>query len=79
MLNAIGIPSEGLERFLAEQLPRLRSLGPPVIVSIAGNSVQEWQDLAAAIDRSGSADMIELDLSCPNLEKGLLSVSIKNT
>ena len=72
MLNAIGIPSEGLQSFLEEQLPRLRSLGPPVIVSIAGNSLQEWGDLAAAIDESGSADMIELDLSCPNLEQGFI-------
>jgi dihydroorotate dehydrogenase (NAD+) catalytic subunit len=72
MLNAIGIPSEGLHKFLEEQLPRLRSLGPPVIVSIAGNSLQEWADLAAAIDESGSADMIELDLSCPNLEQGFI-------
>jgi len=72
MLNAIGIPSEGLHNFLEEQLPRLRSLGPPVIVSIAGNSLQEWRDLAAAIDGSGSADMIELDLSCPNLEQGFI-------
>jgi dihydroorotate dehydrogenase (NAD+) catalytic subunit len=72
MLNAIGIPSEGLHKFLEEQLPRLRSLGPPVIVSIAGNSLQEWRDLATAIDESGSADMIELDLSCPNLEQGFI-------
>jgi len=72
MLNAIGIPSEGLQKFLEEQLPRLRSLGPPVIVSIAGNSLQEWRDLAKAIDESGSADMIELDLSCPNLEHGFI-------
>jgi dihydroorotate dehydrogenase (NAD+) catalytic subunit len=72
MLNAIGIPSEGLQKFLEEQLPRLRSLGPPVIVSIAGNSLQEWRALAKAIDESGSADMIELDLSCPNLEQGFI-------
>ena len=75
MLNAIGIPSEGLDRFLQEQLPRLRSLGPPVIVSIAGNSLQEWRDVAIAIDRSGLADMIELDLSCPNLEQGFIWAS----
>ena len=72
MLNSIGIPSEGLHKFLEEQLPRLRSLGPPVIVSIAGNSLQEWRELAAAIDASGSADMIELDLSCPNIEQGFI-------
>jgi dihydroorotate dehydrogenase (NAD+) catalytic subunit len=72
MLNSIGIPSEGLQKFLEEQLPRLRSLGPPVIVSIAGNSLQEWLDLAKAIDESTLADMIELDLSCPNLEQGFI-------
>jgi len=72
MLNSIGIPSEGLHKFLEEQLPRLRRLGPPVIVSIAGNSLQEWRELAAAIDASGSADMIELDLSCPNIEQGFI-------
>jgi dihydroorotate dehydrogenase (NAD+) catalytic subunit len=72
MLNAIGIPSEGLASFLANQLPRLRNLGPPVIASIAGSTLQEWRDLAGAIDRSGQADMIELDLSCPNLEKGFI-------
>ena len=72
MLNSIGIPSEGLHKFLEEQLPRLRRLGPPVIVSIAGNSLQEWRELAAAIDASGLADMIELDLSCPNIEQGFI-------
>jgi dihydroorotate dehydrogenase (NAD+) catalytic subunit len=75
MLNAIGIPSEGLHSFLDKQLPRLRSLGPPVIVSIAGNSLREWRELAAAIDGSGLADMIELDLSCPNLEQGFIWAS----
>jgi dihydroorotate dehydrogenase (NAD+) catalytic subunit len=75
MLNSIGIPSEGLTRFLGEQLPKLRSLGPPVIVSIAGNSIGEWRKLAAAIDSSGLADMIELDLSCPNLEQGFIWAS----
>jgi dihydroorotate dehydrogenase (NAD+) catalytic subunit len=75
MLNAIGIPSEGLHKFLEEQLPRLRRLGPPVIVSIAGNSLREWRELAAAIDASGSADMIELDLSCPNIEQGFIWAS----
>jgi dihydroorotate dehydrogenase (NAD+) catalytic subunit len=75
MLNAIGIPSEGLHSFLEKQLPRLRSLGPPVIVSIAGNSLREWRELAAAIDGTGLADMIELDLSCPNLEQGFIWAS----
>ena len=72
MLNSIGIPSEGVERFVAEQLPRLRALGPPVVVSIAGNSDAEWLALARRIDSAGQADLLELDLSCPNLQDGIL-------
>lgn len=79
LLNAIGIPSEGLDHFLREQLPKLRSQGPPVIVSIAGNTLREWRDLAAAIDKSGAADLIELDLSCPNLEQGFIWASDRNS
>ena len=70
MLNAIGIPSEGIEDFLAAKLPRLHSLGPAVIASIAGGSVAEFCELAARIDASGMADLLELNLSCPNLGHG---------
>jgi dihydroorotate dehydrogenase (NAD+) catalytic subunit len=72
MLNAIGIPSEGIERFVADQLPRLRALGPPVVVSIAGNTYEEWLALAERIQDTGQADLLELDLSCPNLQDGIL-------
>jgi dihydroorotate dehydrogenase (NAD+) catalytic subunit len=71
MLNAIGIPSEGMERFVADQLPRLRALGPPVVVSIAGNSYDEWLAVAERVDAAGGADLLELDLSCPNLRDGI--------
>ena len=71
MLNAIGIPSEGLEAFLENTLPFMRSLGPPVIVSIAGHSLEEWRFLAQAIAQSGMAELLELDLSCPNLSDGI--------
>jgi len=71
MLNAIGIPSKGLRWFLREELPRLRRLGPPVIASVAGNDVAEFAEVAAAVGASGQADLLELDLSCPNLRDGI--------
>jgi dihydroorotate dehydrogenase (NAD+) catalytic subunit len=71
MLNAIGIPSEGIENFLTEKLPKLRSLGPPVIASIAGGSAEEFCELAARVSTSGLADFLELNLSCPNLGHGI--------
>lgn len=71
MLNAIGIPSKGLRWFLEEELPRLRRLGPPVIASVAGNDVPEFAEVAGAVGASGQADLLELDLSCPNLRDGI--------
>jgi len=71
MLNAIGIPSKGLAWFLSEELPRLRRLGPPVIASIAGNDLAEFAEVAGAVGQSALADLLELDLSCPNLRDGI--------
>jgi len=71
MLNAIGIPSKGLAWLLGEELPRLRALGPPVIASVAGNDLAEFAEVAGAVGESGLADLLELDLSCPNLRDGI--------
>lgn len=71
MLNAIGIPSEGAARFLEHTLPLLRSLGPPVIASIAGETLDEWLRLSEMVEASGMADFLELNLSCPNLSEGI--------
>jgi dihydroorotate dehydrogenase (NAD+) catalytic subunit len=70
MLNSIGIPSEGVEQFVRTTLPKMKALGIPVVVSIAGNTVDEFCSIAELIDRTEKADLIELDLSCPNIHGG---------
>src|SRR6266516_111708 len=49
MLNSIGLANPGRERFLAETLPRLRSLGVPVWVSVGGSSAAEYAGTCAAL------------------------------
>jgi dihydroorotate dehydrogenase (NAD+) catalytic subunit len=71
MLNAIGIPTEGVEAFVNETLPLIASFGVPVIVSVAGNSVDEFCRISRIIAETGKADMLELNLSCPNLQEGI--------
>ena len=71
MLNAIGIPCEGAEAFIQDKLPILRRLGPPVVVSIAGETLDEWIQLSERIESTGMADFLELNLSCPNLSEGI--------
>ncbi len=67
MLNAVGLANIGLERFLTERWPRLSALGVPVIVSLLGDTREEWVELARRMDAAGGAAAVELNLSCPNV------------
>jgi len=66
LLNAVGLSNPGIEE-MAEELEIAREGGVPVIASVYGFSVEDYVRAAAALE--GSADAIELNLSCPNVEK----------
>jgi dihydroorotate dehydrogenase (NAD+) catalytic subunit len=72
LINSIGLPNKGLEGFLERDLPELTELPVPLIVSVMGFSRDE---LATLVERVGERDevaMIELNVSCPNVETGLV-------
>ena len=66
MLNSIGLANPGIDRFLAEVLPQLLELGPPVWVSVGGFAAEDYADLCGRLDGTG-ATALELNLSCPNV------------
>ena len=66
MLNSIGLANPGIDRFLADVLPRLLELGPPVWVSVGGFGAEEYADLCGRLDETDAA-ALELNLSCPNV------------
>jgi len=70
-LNSLGLPNGGLAAFLTRDLPFLRTLGIPVIVSIAGHSIEEFGTLAEWVGREDDVAGVELNLSCPNVDDGL--------
>jgi len=72
LINSIGLPNKGLEGFLDEDLPRLGRLPVPLIVSVMGFSVDELGALAAAAGDRDEVAMVELNVSCPNVETGLV-------
>lgn len=69
MLNSIGLENPGAEAFLAEKLPRLAELGVPLWVSVGGFSASDYAELCAALDERSEVAVIELNLSCPNVEE----------
>jgi dihydroorotate dehydrogenase (NAD+) catalytic subunit len=66
MLNSIGLANPGIDRFVAEVLPRLLRLGPPIWVSVGGFAPDDYADLCSRLDATACA-AIELNLSCPNV------------
>jgi dihydroorotate dehydrogenase (NAD+) catalytic subunit len=70
MINSIGLPNKGLERFLAEDLPWLANLPVPVIVNVMGFSHDEVAELVGALTERAEAVALELNVSCPNVESG---------
>lgn len=71
MLNAIGLANIGLDRFLTEKGDACRASRCPVIGSIAGNSIDDYVDVARAFDATGALPAVELNVSCPNTADGL--------
>ena len=70
MLNSIGLDNDGVEAFVDRQLPYLTSLGPAVVVSIAGKSGDEFVRLAERLQDVPGIDALELNVSCPNVSGG---------
>jgi dihydroorotate dehydrogenase (NAD+) catalytic subunit len=72
MLNSIGLPNRGLDGFLAEDLPRLAELAVPLIVSVMATDRGGFAKLVEAVAERDEVAAIELNVSCPNVESGLI-------
>ncbi|HZF49336.1 MAG TPA: dihydroorotate dehydrogenase [Polyangiaceae bacterium] len=70
MLNAIGLANVGVEAFCTEKLPVLRRRGVTVVANIFATSVDDFVELARRIDAEPGVAAIELNVSCPNVDKG---------
>jgi dihydroorotate dehydrogenase (NAD+) catalytic subunit len=72
MINSIGLPNKGLEGFLAEDLPRLRELPVPLIVSVMATTREDFARCVERIAARREVAAIELNVSCPNVHSGLI-------
>ena len=73
MLNAIGLQNVGMEAFIREVLPALRPYRTPLIVNILGESEEEYATLAETLGSQEGVHGLEVNVSCPNVQKGGIS------
>lgn len=69
MLNSVGLQNPGVDRFIREDLPWLSGQGTRVIANIAGSTPEEYCEMAEKLSDT-AVDMIELNISCPNVKEG---------
>ena len=69
ILNAVGLQNPGVEHFINEDLGWLKQQGTVVIANIAGNTYEEYCSMAEKLSDT-DVDMIELNISCPNVKSG---------
>lgn len=86
MLNSVGLENPGIRSFLQDECPRWESLDLARIVNLGGNTLQDYIDGAQLIEEDArkrgeaghsAVDMIELNISCPNVKAGGLAYGIK--
>ena len=68
MLNSIGLQGPGITAFLEDDIPWLKSKGAPIIVSIAGETVADYAELARLLNGVSGLSAVEVNISCPNVE-----------
>ncbi|MGB2803816.1 MAG: dihydroorotate dehydrogenase [Candidatus Zixiibacteriota bacterium] len=73
MLNAIGLANVGVNRFIKEKLPFQRRLSTRIIVNVAGSTIDEYIKVVKRLNRCKGIDMLEINISCPNVKEGGLA------
>ncbi len=75
ILNAVGLQNPGVESFISHDLDWLKSKNIAVIANVAGSTLEDYEKICARLD--GLVDMVELNISCPNVRCGGMALGIR--
>lgn len=74
MINAVGLQNPGIDAVVAEELPKMRAVfRKPIVANISGFSIDEYVECCAKITKEEQVEIIELNVSCPNVHGGGMS------
>ena len=76
LMNSIGLQNPGVQHFIDHELPAMRALGPTVWANLGGHSVEDYCTGARLLDAT-AVDVIELNISCPNVKQGGLAYGVR--
>lgn len=77
LINSIGLQNPGVDKFICDELPKMKSYGTKVIANLGGNTTEEYIIGAKKLSVT-DVDIIELNISCPNVKSGGMAFGIKS-
>lgn len=76
ILNSVGLENPGVDAFINKELPWLERFDTAIIANIAGNTLEEYAELAEKLDQCEKLSAIEVNLSCPNVKEGCVAFGV---
>lgn len=77
MMNSVGLQNPGIDSFIHNELPHMKRFGTNVIANIGGGCIEDYVEAVTKINDT-DVDMIELNISCPNVKHGGMAFGIKS-
>ncbi|WP_078696096.1 dihydroorotate dehydrogenase [Caloramator quimbayensis] len=77
LINSIGLQNPGIDCFIENELPKMKKMNTVIIANLGGGSIEEYAEGVKKLSES-EVDMIELNISCPNVKSGGMAFGIKS-
>lgn len=77
MMNSVGLNNPGIDAFIKNELPKMKKLGTNILANIGGGCLEDYEEAITKIDKT-DVEMIELNISCPNVKHGGMAFGIKS-
>lgn len=77
IMNSVGLQNPGIEGFIKNELPNMRKLDTNIIANVGGGCIEDYEKAISMLDET-DIDMIELNISCPNVKSGGMAFGIKS-
>lgn len=78
MMNSVGLQNPGVDEFIKTELPRMKKINTVIIGNLGGGSIEEYVEGVIKLSDT-ELDMIELNISCPNVKSGGMAFGIKSS
>lgn len=77
IINSVGLQNPGIDKFIKEELPKMKKIDTVTIVNVGGGCIEDYIEVIEKLNKT-DVDMIELNISCPNVKHGGMAFGIKS-